>query len=91
MGQAVGCAVTKSNTNVGLMRPNGAASSATRPSFRAREARGGTGLGEAYLAWSRDAGYTSAFTDWRSTILEGRSPWRIGFGRQLPAHAPLIG
>ena len=83
MGQAVGCAITKSNTNVGLMRPNGASFLGYAAVFP--EARGlgaGRALGEAYLAWSRDAGYTSAFTDWRSTNLEADRTWRgIGFGR----------
>ena len=47
------------------------------------DARGlgaGRALGESYLAWSRDAGYAVAFTDWRSTNLEADRTWRsIGF------------
>jgi GNAT superfamily N-acetyltransferase len=47
------------------------------------EARGrgaGRALGEAILAWSRDAGYPSVATDWRSTNLEADRAWRnLGF------------
>lgn len=81
VGEAVGCAITKSSTNVGLMRPAGASFLGYAAVFP--EARGlgaGRALGEAYLAWSRDAGFASAMTDWRSTNLEADRTWRaIGF------------
>ena len=81
VGEAVGCAITKSSTNAGLMRPHGASFLGYAAVFP--EARGlgaGKALGESFLAWSRDAGFTSAFTDWRSTNLEADRTWRsIGF------------
>ena len=47
------------------------------------EARGlgaGRALGEAILAWSRDAGFGCAATDWRSTNIEADRTWRsLGF------------
>ncbi len=81
VGEAVGCALTKSSTNAGLMRPEGASFLGYAAVFP--EARGlgaGRALGESYLAWSRDAGFAVAFTDWRSTNLEADRTWRsIGF------------
>jgi GNAT superfamily N-acetyltransferase len=81
VGQAVGCALTKSSTNAGLLRPRDASFLGYAAVFP--EARGlgaGRALGESYLAWSRDAGYALAFTDWRSTNLEADRTWRsIGF------------
>ena len=93
VGQAVGCSITKSSTNVGLMRPNGASFLGYAAVFP--EARGlgaGRALGEAYLAWSRDASYASAFTDWRSTNLEADRTWRtIGFRPTFRRLHRLIG
>ena len=47
------------------------------------DARGlgaGKALGEATLAWSRDAGFVSIQTDWRSTNIEADRTWRsLGF------------
>ena len=81
VGEAVGCSITKSSTNSGLMRPQNASFLGYAAVFP--EARGlgaGRALGEAYLAWSRDAGYACAWTDWRSTNLEADRTWRaIGF------------
>ena len=81
VGEAVGCALTKSSTNAGLMRPNGASFLGYAAVFpEARGVGAGRALGESYLAWSRDAGYASAFTDWRSTNLEADRTWRgLGF------------
>ncbi len=81
VGEAVGCAITKSSTNAGLMRPKDASFLGYAAVFP--EARGlgaGKALGESFLAWSRDAGFASAFTDWRSTNLEADRTWRsLGF------------
>ena len=81
VGEAVGCALTKSSTNAGLMRPSGASFLGYAAVFPdARGLGAGRALGESYLAWSRDAGYAMAFTDWRSTNVEADRTWRsIGF------------
>ena len=93
VGQAVGCSLTKSSTNSGLMRPDGASFlgyAAVFPEDRGLGA--GRALGEAYLAWSRDAGYASAFTDWRSTNLEADRTWRaLGFRPAFRRLHRLIG
>lgn len=93
VGQAVGCALTKSSTNSGLMRPHGASFLGYAAVFP--EARGlgaGRALGEAYLAWSRDSGFASAFTDWRSTNLQADRTWRaIGFRPTFRRMHRLIG
>jgi GNAT superfamily N-acetyltransferase len=81
VGEAVGCAITKSSTNSGLMRPRDASFLGYAAVFP--EARGlgaGKALGESFLAWSRDAGFACAWTDWRSTNLEADRTWRsLGF------------
>ena len=81
VGEAVGCSITKSGTNTGLMRPNGASFLGYAAVFpEARGVGAGRALGESFLAWSRDAGFASAFTDWRSTNLEADRMWRsVGF------------
>jgi GNAT superfamily N-acetyltransferase len=93
VGQAVGCALTKSSTNSGLMRPQGASFLGYAAVFP--EARGlgaGRALGEAYLAWSRDSGFASAFTDWRSTNLQADRTWRaIGFRPTFRRMHRLVG
>ena len=93
VGQAVGCALTKSSTNSGLMRPPGASFLGYAAVFP--EARGlgaGRAMGEAYLAWSRDSGFASAFTDWRSTNLQADRTWRaIGFRPTFRRMHRLIG
>ena len=93
VGQAVGCSITKSSTNSGLMRPKDASFLGYAAVFP--EARGlgaGRALGEAFLAWSRDAGYALAFTDWRSTNLEADRTWRgVGFRPTFRRLHRLIG
>jgi GNAT superfamily N-acetyltransferase len=81
VGSAIGCSLSESRSNSGLMRPAHAAFlgyAAVLP-----EARGlgvGRALGETILAWSRDAGYPVVATDWRSTNLEADRSWRgLGF------------
>ena len=93
VGQAVGCALTRSSTNAGLMRPKGASFLGYAAVFpEARGVGAGRALGEAYLAWSRDAGYASAFTDWRSTNLEADRTWRaLGFRPAFRRLHRLIG
>ena len=93
VGEAVGCSITKSSTNAGLMRPQGASFLGYAAVFP--EARGlgaGRALGDSYLAWSRDAGFACAWTDWRSTNLEADRTWRaIGFRPVFRRMHRLIG
>jgi GNAT superfamily N-acetyltransferase len=81
IGSAIGCALVESRGATGLNRPPDAgdlAYVAVLPEARGRGA--GRALGEAILAWSRDAGYPSVATDWRSTNLEADRAWRnLGF------------
>jgi GNAT superfamily N-acetyltransferase len=81
IGSAIGCALVESRGATGLNRPPDAgdlAYVAVLPEARGRGV--GRALGEAILAWSRDAGYLSVATDWRSTNLEADRAWRkLGF------------
>jgi len=81
IGSAIGCALVESRGATGLNRPPDAgdlAYVAVLPEARGRGA--GRALGETILAWSRDAGYPSVATDWRSTNLEADRAWRnLGF------------
>jgi GNAT superfamily N-acetyltransferase len=93
VGSGIGCALEVSGGNAGLIRPADAgflAHAAVLP-----EARGlGTGraLGEAILAWARDAGYVSIATDWRSANLEADRAWRsLGFRPTFRRLHRLIG
>lgn len=81
IGEAVGCSIEKSSVNAGLMRPPGASFLGYAAVFPdARGLGAGRALGESYLAWSRDAGFSCAWTDWRSTNLEADRTWRaVGF------------
>ncbi|MEO8273167.1 MAG: GNAT family N-acetyltransferase [Chloroflexota bacterium] len=81
VGAAIGCAIEVSSFHLGPNRVAGAAFLGFAAVFP--EARGlgaGKAVGEATLAWSRDAGYESIQTDWRSTNLEADRTWRsLGF------------
>jgi GNAT superfamily N-acetyltransferase len=81
IGDAIGCALEKSSGNASLIRPAHAGFlgyAAVLP-----EGRGlgvGRALGQTVMAWSRDAGFTSVATDWRSTNIEADRSWRgLGF------------
>ena len=80
-GAAIGCRIEVSSSHLGPNLVAGAAFLGFAAVFP--EARGlgaGKALGEATLAWSRDAGYQSIQTDWRSTNLEADRTWRaLGF------------
>ena len=82
MGQAVGCAITKSNTNVGLMRPNG-----ELPRLRGRlsggaRARGGTGARRGVPRLVTGRGLHLRVHRLAVDQLEADRTWRgIGFGR----------
>ena len=81
VGSATACDLTVSNGNSSLIRPARAGFlgyAAVLPEARGLGA--GRALGEAALAWSRDAGYPVIATDWRSTNLEADRSWRgLGF------------
>jgi GNAT superfamily N-acetyltransferase len=81
VGDAIGLSLQHSPGNSSLIRPASAGFlgyAAVLP-----EARGlgvGRALGEAVMAWSRDAGYGAVATDWRSTNIEADRTWRaLGF------------
>jgi GNAT superfamily N-acetyltransferase len=81
VGNAVALALEKSSMHAGLARPDAAGYlgyAAVLPEARGLGA--GRALGEAVLAWSRDAGFASVVTDWRSTNIEADRAWRgLGF------------
>ena len=81
VGSATTCDLTVSNGNSSLIRPAKAGFlgyAAVLPDARGLGA--GKALGEAVLAWSRDAGYPVIATDWRSANLEADRSWRgLGF------------
>jgi len=76
IGAAVGCALEKSSTNNGLLRPDNAGFLGFAAVFP--EARGlgaGRALGEAVIAWCGEAGFTSVATNWRVTNLLSSRAW----------------
>jgi GNAT superfamily N-acetyltransferase len=81
VGSATGCSLEESSTNSSLIRPARAGFlgyAAVLPEARGLGA--GRALGEAILAWGRDAGYPAMTTDWRSTNLQADRAWRgLGF------------
>lgn len=81
IGTSVACSLEVSSGSVGLSRPDRAAFlayAAVLPDARGLGA--GRALGDAVLAWSRDNGYRSVATDWRSTNVEADRAWRgMGF------------
>lgn len=80
IGDAIGLSLEHSPGNSSLIRPASAGFlgyAAVLPAARGLGA--GRALGEAILAWSRDAGYECAATDWRSTNIEADRAW-LGMG-----------
>jgi ribosomal protein S18 acetylase RimI-like enzyme len=81
IGLALGASLEISTGATGLNRPAHAgylAYAAVLPDARGLGA--GRALGEAVLVWSRDQGFRSIATDWRSTNLEADRAWRgMGF------------
>src|SRR4029077_15099922 len=88
IGAACGCALELSSMYAPLMRPERAGFlgfAAVLPDARGLGA--GRALGEAVLAWTEEAGFTSAVTDWRvANLLSSRTWPRLGF---RPAFARL--
>jgi len=80
IGTGMGCSLEMSSGSTGLNRPPNAGYLAYVAVFP--EGRGlgaGRALGDAVLAWSRDAGYEWVATDWRSTNLDADRAW-LGLG-----------
>ena len=81
VGFAVGCGIGESSEHRGIVRPDRAGFlgfAAVLPEARGLGA--GRALGEAILAWSRDADYPTVVTDWRETNLLSSRTWpRLGF------------
>lgn len=93
IGTAIACSLEMSSGATGLNRPANAgylAYAAVLPDARGLGA--GRALGEAVLVWSRDAGYRSIATDWRSANLEADRAWRgMGFRLSFRRLHRLIG
>jgi len=93
IGTSIACSLEKSSGSVGLSRPDNAgylAYAAVLPEARGLGA--GRALGDAVLAWSRDQGYRSIATDWRSTNTEADRAWRgMGFRPTFRRLHRLIG
>ena len=81
VGNAVAVALERSGSHTGPNRANDAGFigyAAVLPDARGLGA--GRALGEAVMAWSRDAGFRSVATDWRSANIEADRAWRgLGF------------
>lgn len=81
IGFATGCALEKSSSNAGLIRPDHAgflAIAVVSPDARGRGV--GRALGQAVLDWSAEAGFACVATDWRTTNLLSSRAWpALGF------------
>jgi GNAT superfamily N-acetyltransferase len=81
VGAATGCALERSKTNLGLIRPDHAGFlgfASVLPAARGLGA--GRALGEAVHRWAADAGFTSLATDWRAANLLSSRTWpRLGY------------
>lgn len=93
IGAAIGCKIEISSIYEGPNRVAGAAFLGFAAVDSDRRGLGaGKALGEATLAWSRDAGYESIQTDWRSTNIEADRTWRsLGFRPTFRRMHRLIG
>jgi ribosomal protein S18 acetylase RimI-like enzyme len=93
VGLSVACSLELSSGTANLVRPNNAgdlAYAAVLPEARGLGA--GRALGEATLVWSREAGYQSIATDWRSANIEADRTWRnMGFRPTFRRLHRLIG
>lgn len=93
VGSAVGCSLTKSGSNGGLIRPDSAGFlgfAAVLPDARGLGA--GRALGETVMRWSGEAGYDCVATDWRQTNLLSSRTWaKLGFRPTFARLHRLIG
>jgi GNAT superfamily N-acetyltransferase len=81
IGLAIGCALEKSSSNAGLIRPDHAGFldiASVLPTARGRGV--GRALGLAVLDWCAEAGFECVATDWRTTNLLSSRAWpALGF------------
>jgi GNAT superfamily N-acetyltransferase len=93
VGDAIGVSLEHSPGNNSLIRPASAGFLGYAAVLPAARGLGvGRALGEAILAWSRDAGFECAATDWRSTNIEADRTWRsLGFRPTFRRLHRLIG
>ena len=93
VGSAIGCALDVSPGHIAPNRtPNSAFLGFVAVLPDARGLGAGRALGDTVLAWSRDAGFTSISTDWRSANLEADRTWRsMGFRPTFRRLHRLIG
>ena len=93
VGSAIGCALELSSSHPPLTRPDRAgflAFAAVVP--HARGLGAGRALGEAVIAWTAQAGYDCAATDWRVTNLLSSRTWpRLGFAESFLRLHRLVG
>ena len=90
---SIACSLEKSAGSIGLSRPDNAGYLAYAAVLPAARGLGtGRALGDAVLAWSRDQGYRSVATDWRSANIEADRAWRgMGFRPTFRRLHRLIG
>ncbi len=81
VGSAIGCAITKSSSNHGILRPPDSGFlgfAAVHPAARGLGL--GRALGQRVMVWSAERGYRSVATDWRATNLLSSRAWPgLGF------------
>ena len=81
IGTAIGCALEKSSSNAGLIRPDHAGFlniAVVSPTARGHGV--GRALGQAVLDWCAETGFDCVATDWRTTNLLSSRAWpALGF------------
>jgi ribosomal protein S18 acetylase RimI-like enzyme len=80
-GYLVGCDVSKSSANAGLVAPATSGHLASAAVFPAYRGQGlARALAGAFASWAEGTGYATVCTDWRSANLEADRTWRgLGF------------
>jgi ribosomal protein S18 acetylase RimI-like enzyme len=76
VGSAIGCALEKSSSHTGLIRPDSAGFlgfAAVFPQYRGLGA--GRALGDTVMNWATESGYPCIVTDWRVTNLLSSRAW----------------
>ncbi|SCL15623.1 GNAT family N-acetyltransferase [Micromonospora inyonensis] len=93
VGSAVGCAIEKSGSHLGLARPENAGFLAFAAVFPpARGTGAGRALGAAVVDWAADSGFDSVVTDWRVTNLLSSRAWpALGFTETFLRLHRLVG
>jgi GNAT superfamily N-acetyltransferase len=93
IGSSIGCSLELSGSHPPLTRPDHAGFLAFAAVFpHARGLGAGRALGEAVIAWTAQAGYDCAATDWRVTNLLSSRTWpRLGFAESFLRLHRLVG